>query len=111
MTKQKKQQAIHSCIAAFLAAFYGVCGIPGASGYAFDQIVPDVRQPSSVSGGSACPVSSHELIAPGAISEQWSTVLGSNPVTILTQDQTATGRLNEIEQVIEQSIAVWTGVS
>jgi hypothetical protein len=111
MTKQKKQPEIFSYMAAFLAALYGVCGIPGASGYAFDQIVPDVRQPSSVSGGSACPVSSHELIAPGAISEQWSTVLGSNPVTILTQDQTATGRLNEIEQVIEQSIAVWTGVS
>jgi len=111
MTKQKKQHAIFNCMAAFLAALYGVCGIPEASGYAFDQIVPDVRQPSSVSGGSACPVPSHDLIAPGAISEQWSTVLGINPVTILTQDQTAAGRLNEIEQVIQQSIAVWTGVS
>jgi hypothetical protein len=111
MTKQKKQHAIFTYMAAFLAAFYGVCGIPGASGYAFDQIVPDVRQPAGVSGGSACPVPSHTFIAPGAISEQWSTVLGTNPVTILTQDQTATGRLNEIEQVIQQSIAVWTGVS
>jgi hypothetical protein len=111
MTKQKKQHAIFNCMAAFLAALYGVCGIPGASGYAFDQIVPDVRQPSSVSEGSACPVPSHDLMAPGAISEQWSTVLGINPVTILTQDQTAAGRLNEIEQVIQQSIAVWTGVS
>jgi hypothetical protein len=109
--KQKKQHAIHGCIAAFLAAFYGICGIPGASGYAFDQIVPDVRQPASVSGGSACPVPSHDVIAPGAIAEQWSTVLGTNPVTILTQDQTAAGRLNEIEQVVTQSIAAWTGVS
>jgi hypothetical protein len=56
-------------------------------------------------------VPSHDLIALGADAEQWSTVLGSNPVTILTQDQTAAGRLNEIEQVIQQSIAVWTGVS
>jgi hypothetical protein len=111
MTKQIKRRAIHSYIAAFLAAFYGVLGIPGASGYAFDQIVPDVRQPASVSGGSACPVASHDLIAPGAIAEQWSTVLGTNPVTILTQDQSAAGRLNEIEAVIAQSLAVWTGVS
>jgi matrixin len=111
MIEQKKHRAIHSYTAAFLAAFYGVCGIPGASGYAFDQIVPDVRQPASVSGGSACPVASHDVIAPGAIAEQWSTVLGTNPVTIITQDQTPTGSLNEIEQVIIQSMAVWTGVS
>ncbi len=32
-------------------------------------------------------------------------------MTILTQNQTATGRLNEIEQAITQSMAVWTGVS
>ena len=109
--KRKKQSMVCRIIAAFIAAFYGVCGIPGASSYAFDQIVPDVRQPASVSGGSACPVPSHDVIAPGAIAEQWSTVLGTNPVTILTQNQTSTGRLNEIEQVITQSMAVWTGVS
>ena len=96
--------------AIFFALLYGMWGIPGASGYTFDQIVPDVRQPASVSGGSACPVASHDLIAPGAIAEQWSTVLGTNPVTILTQDQTPAGRLNEIAQVITQSMAVWTGV-
>jgi hypothetical protein len=61
--------------------------------------------------GSACPLPSHHLIAPGAIAEQWSTVLVTNPVTILTRDQTPAGRLNEIEQVITQSLAVWTGVS
>jgi hypothetical protein len=109
--KRKKQSMVCRIIAAFIAAFYGVCGIPAASGYAFDQIVPDVRQPASVSGGSACPVPSHDVIAPGAIAEQWSTVLGTNPVTILTQNQTSIGRLNEIEQVITQSMAVWTGVS
>ncbi len=111
MTTRKKQRIISEAMAALLAALYSVCGIPGASGYAFDQIVPDVRQPASVSGGSACPVASHRLISPGAIAEQWSTVLGTNPVTILTQNQTPVGRLNEIEQVITQSLAVWTGVS
>jgi hypothetical protein len=111
MKAQKKHPVFPRIIATIFAIFYGVCGIPGASGYAFDEIVPDVRQPASVSGGSACPVASHELVATGAIAEQWSTVLGTNPVTILTQSQTATGRLNEIEQAITQSMAVWTGVS
>ncbi len=109
--RQKKNRMIQTLLAAFFAAFYGVGGIPGASGYAFNEIVPDVRQPSSVSGGSACPVASHDVISQGSIAEQWSTVLGTNPVTILTQDQTPAGRLNEIEQVITQSMAVWTGVS
>lgn len=111
MAKQRKQPIIRRSIAALLTAYYGVCGIPGARGYAFNEIVPDVRQPASISGGSACPVPSHHLIAPGSIAEQWSTVLGTNPVTIRTQDQTAAGRLNEIEQAITQSIAAWTGVS
>jgi hypothetical protein len=111
MATRKKQRVIPETMAALLAAFYGVCGIPGASGYAFDQIVPDVRQPANLSGGSACPVASHRLISQGAIAEQWNTVLGTNPVTILTQDQTPADRLNEIEQVITQSLAAWTGVS
>lgn len=111
MKKQNKQLELGSFVAAFIAALYGVCGISGASGYAFNQIVPDVRQPASVSGGSACPVPSHHFIAPGSIAEQWSTVLGTSPVTILTQNQTPAGRLNEIEQVITQSLAAWTGVS
>lgn len=111
MTKRKIHPIVRKFLAALFAALYGVCGIPGASGYAFDQIVPDVRQPASVSGGSACPVASHHLISQGSIAEQWSTVLGTNPVTILTKDQTPAGRLNEIEQVITQSLAVWTGVS
>ncbi|MHB8500077.1 MAG: matrixin family metalloprotease [Candidatus Acidiferrales bacterium] len=111
MTKRTRRPIILRTTAALLAAFYGVCGVPGASGYAFYEIVPDVRHPASVSGGSACPVASHEIVATGAIAEQWSTVLGTNPVTILTQNQTPTGRLNEIEQTITQSLAVWTGVS
>lgn len=94
-----------------LAAFYGVWAVPGARGYAFNEVVPDVRRPVSVSGGSACPVRAHQLSSPGSIAVRWSTALGANPVTIVTQNQTADGQRNEIEQVITQSLAVWTGVS
>src|SRR5271154_5015089 len=109
--KVKDRITLRTYTATFLALLYGFWGIPGASGYAFDQIVPDVRQPASVSGGSACPVASHDVISPGSVAEQWSTVLSTNPVTILTQDQTPAGSLNEIEQTITESMAVWTGVS
>ncbi len=91
--------------------FYAVFLAPFACGYSFDQVVPDVRQAASLSGGSACPVPAHQLSAAGSIAEQWSTVLNSDPVTIITQNQTAAGQLAEIEAVIQQSIGVWTGVS
>ena len=115
MVMRRRDLRGHSCgrsvAAILLAALYGTWGVPGASGYAFNEIVPDVRQPASVSGGSACPVASRQLTGTGAITEQWSTVLGTSPLTVLTADQTSAGRLNEIEQVIAQSLAVWTGVS
>jgi hypothetical protein len=82
-----------------------------AAGYAFNQVVPDVRQPVNLSGGSACPVHAHQLSAAAAIAVRWSTSLGANPVSIITQNQTVAARLTEIEQVISQSLAVWTGVS
>lgn len=90
------------------------CGfwfVPVTEAYCFNMVVPDVRQPAAVSGGSACPVRSHQLTATGSLSVQWSTALNTNPVTILTQNQTASARLTEIEQTISQSIGVWTGVS
>jgi hypothetical protein len=82
-----------------------------ARGYAFNEIVPDVREPIGVSGGSACPVPSHQLTSAAAIAFRWSTILGTNPTTILTQNQTPLGSLNEIEQVIQQSLNVWANVS
>lgn len=82
-----------------------------ASGYSFDQVVPDVRQPASLSGGSACPVPAHQLSASGSIPVQWSTALNSSAATIITQNQSGAAQLSEIESVIQQSIAVWTGVS
>ena len=97
--------------ASSMVFFYVLWSVIAAHGYSFNQIVPDVRQPASVSGGSACPVPAHQLTAPGSIAVRWSTVLGTSPATILTSDQTPTGQLNEIEQVIQQSLGVWTGVN
>ena len=96
--------------AASLAALFALGSSQQAQSYSFNEIVPDMRQPALLSGGSACPVRAHRLTSAGAIATQWSTALGTNPVTILTQDQTPTGRLTEIEQVILKSFAVWTGV-
>ncbi|HEX4542851.1 MAG TPA: hypothetical protein VH114_06765 [Candidatus Acidoferrum sp.] len=94
-----------------LALVYGIWWAPPAQAYSFNMIVPDVRQPVAISGGSACPVRAHHLTASGGIAVQWSTALNANPVTMLTQSQTASGQLTEIEQVIAQSQAVWTSVS
>ncbi len=93
------------------ALFYAICFAPMAQAYSFDMIVPDVRQPAAISGGSACPVRTHQLTAAGSIAVRWSTALNTSPVTIVTQNQTASGRLTEIEQVIAQTLAVWTGVN
>jgi hypothetical protein len=80
-------------------------------GYAFNLVVPDVRQPPSISGGSACPARAHQLTGTGNIAVRWSTTLGSNPITIHTQTQDPATQLTEIEQTITESLAVWTGVS
>jgi hypothetical protein len=98
-------------LACVLAGFYGVWFAPLAQAYSFDMIVPDVRQPASISGGSSCPVKAHQLSPAGSIAFRWSTVLNTNPVTIVTQNQTASGQLTEIQQVIAQSMAVWMGVT
>jgi Matrixin len=106
MTKSLRQ-FVSICIAILFTAWSAA----PARGYAFNQIVSDVRQPVGVSGGSACPLPSHQLISPAAIAFRWSTVLGTNPTTILTQTQTPSGSLNEIEQVIQQALNVWANVS
>jgi hypothetical protein len=98
-------------VAMVRATFCVVACAATAQGYAFNVIVPDVRQPFSVSGGSACPVKAHHPTTSGYLAFRWSTSLGTAPTTILTQDQTPTGRLNEIEQIIQQSLAVWINVN
>jgi matrixin len=97
--------------ATILVLLYGAWCAPATQGYSFNLLVPDVRQPAAISEGSACPVRAHQLTTAGSISAQWSTALNTSPVTILTQDQTASGRLTEIEQTIARSLGVWTGVS
>src|SRR6266571_8094831 len=94
-----------------LAPFFVWWSAQAAWAYSFNMIVPDVRQPVAISGGSACPVRAHQLTSAGSIAVRWSTVLNSSPVTMVTQNQTASGRLTETEQAIAQSLAVWTGVS
>jgi Matrixin len=109
---QKQKIATTKILAIALAAIYvAATAVQSAAGYAFNQIVPDVRQPVAISGVSACPVRAHQLTAASSISLRWSTALGTNPVSILTQSQTASARLTEIEQVITQSLASWTAVS
>jgi hypothetical protein len=98
-------------LAVSLAAMYIAATAQSAAGYAFNQIVPDVRQPVALSGGSACPVRAHQLTAASSVALRWSTALGTNPISILTQNQTAAARLTEIEQVITQSLSVWTAVT
>jgi hypothetical protein len=83
-----------------------------AGGYALGSVVGDMRQPAGQSGGTACPkFTRFDVSTPGTINRQWSTALGTSPVTILTADQTAAGRLTEIENAIQQSLGAWTGVS
>ncbi len=86
--------------------------LPAADAYSFAYTVADMRQPQTQSGDTACPQRDHWNTAlPGGINRRWSTSLGTNPVTILTQDQSAGGQLNEIESTILQAFGVWTGVS
>ena len=101
---------IQTLLGVFVSAVY-VLWVVSAQGYSFNQIVPDVRLPSSASGGSSCPVASHQLTGTQSIAVRWSTALNNTPQTIITQDQTAAGRLNEIAQVIQQSLTVWNSVS
>ena len=105
------KELIRTALPFFLAGTLLFASARNASGYAFNEIVPDVRMPAQLSGGSACPIPSRQPAGAGSIQLRWSTSLSANPLTILTQDQTANGRLNEIEQVIQQSLAVWTSVS
>ncbi len=111
MTRIIEISRLRGAFAIFSACLLALTTSLQAAGYAFNETVPDVRLPSSVSGGSACPVPSRQPTSAGAIAIRWSTSLATNPATILTQSQTSSGQLNEIEQVIQQSLAVWTGVS
>jgi hypothetical protein len=84
---------------------------PPTMAYVLNTIVADVRQPAAQSGGTACPVPTHFNAAlAGGIPRQWSTSLGTSPVTVLTSDQSANGRTAEVAATIAESFAIWTGV-
>jgi hypothetical protein len=79
--------------------------------YDLGTTVADMRQAASASGGTSCPQHPRfDISTPGSINRQWSTSLGTSPVTILTATQTTPGRLSEIEAVIQASLSVWTNV-
>lgn len=104
------QTSLQKFAAISTTLFFTLWSTTSAHGYSFNEIVPDVREPASVSGGSACPLPSRQLTSAAVIAFRWSTVLGANPATILTQDQTSAGSLNEIEQTIQQALSVWGNV-
>ncbi len=53
-----------------------------AGAYALGSAVGDMRQAATRSGGTACPqLTRFGVSTPGTISRQWSTALGTNPVT------------------------------
>ena len=110
MAKSRHPGLLRSAAVA-LATLLEFSACASARGYAFAMIVPDIRQPASASGGSACPVPSRQASGAGNIALRWSTALGGSPVTILTQSTTATAQTNEIEQTISTALSVWTGVA
>ncbi len=85
-------------------------GAPSAWSYVLNYTVADMRQPSDKSGGTACPQLVRVNAIPGRmLDRRWSTSL--NATTIFTQDQSPSGRLNEIESAVFESFWVWTAVT
>ncbi len=107
ITKSRLPAILTACL------FLSHVTFPAASAaYVLNTVVADMRLPTSLSGTTACPQTTRaNLSIAGGIRRQWSTSLGVNPVTILTADQTPSGRLNEIENTIAQAFGVWTGVA
>ncbi len=109
--RRGKQYRNTICIAvAFLFALQITAAYTGA--YDLGTTVADMRLDPSLSGGTSCPqLTRFDISTPGSINRQWSTSLGGSPTTIITANQTTGGRVNEIDAVIQTSLAVWTGVS
>ena len=112
MNSDRRRQFRNTITVAVVSLF--LLQITAAYTVAYDlgTSVADMRQAASASGGTSCPQHTRfDISTPGSINRQWSTSLGTNPVTILTATQTSPGRLNEIEAVIQASLSVWTNVS
>ncbi|HTQ97474.1 MAG TPA: matrixin family metalloprotease, partial [Candidatus Acidoferrum sp.] len=111
MTTLKIRKLGRKLFAVSIATLYFFWSVLAIHAYSFNEIVPDVRQPANLSGGSACPVPARQWIAPGSIAVQWSTILGTSPQTILTSSQAPAAVTAEIQAVIQQSENVWAGVA
>ena len=112
MTMQNGRQVRSGLSIALACLFLIQITAASAGAYSLGSTVADMRQAPSLSGGTSCPqLTRFAVSTAGTINRQWSTVLGTSPVTILTVDQSAAGQLNEIESVIQQSLAIWTGVA
>jgi hypothetical protein len=61
---KSRRQTMRKAAAIFVAALFTLWSATAAHGYAFNQIVPDVRQPAAVSGGSALSRSSASTFHP-----------------------------------------------
>jgi len=108
-----RRRSFRSTIGIFVACMF-LFQITAVQTGAYDlgTTVADMRQTSSVSGGTSCPQHTRfDISTPGSINRQWSTSLGTNPVTVLTSAQTPPGQLSEIQAVIQASLSVWTNVS
>ena len=112
MNRQRSRSLRRAAVAsAVLLSAHMIFPSPDA-GYGLNYVVADMREPAAISGNTACPQRMRmDISTAGGVNRQWSTSLGTNPVSILTADQTPAGQLNEIESAIEQSFAPWTGVS
>ena len=87
-------------------------GPPLVFGHVLNYTVGDLRLSPGQSGGTACPhLNRFNTTTAGIIDRRWSTSLGTSPVTILTGDQSHTGRLSEIEAALQESYSAWTGVA
>jgi hypothetical protein len=110
--KTDSREVLRKCIRIAVSFFFLVqITVASADAYDLGTTVGDMRQPASQSGSTSCPqLTRFDIATPGTINRQWSTSLGTSPITILTADQTPAGQLNEIEAVIQQSLSVWTSV-
>ena len=111
MQSRRRTKRLFAIPVAALFLFYVAIPEPDAA-YMLNTVVADMTQPVSASGGTSCPQPTRfDVSIAGGINRQWSTSLGTAPVTILTADQTPTGQLNEIANTIVQSFGSWTSVS
>jgi hypothetical protein len=110
MTRRPLTTRRSSALLALLLLLHAAA--PGAAGYVLNYVVPDVRQPPSVAGNTACP--QRMKLPPlflGIAGRFWATVLGTTPVTIRTVAQATDARQDEVERSIERAFSAWIEVA